>query len=714
MRPAVERLLLIALGAGILAVRPVTPLGWLADASGRQTIPQRPPVFRSGVNLVEVDAVATDAGGRSVTDLAKDEFQVLEDGKPKTIVSFAVVDLPIAAPRVPPASDVSTNERADQGRLYFLLLDDIFTLRTHSENVKALARHLVERLAPEDRVAAMALSTEKKGAREFTADHRSVLQAIDRFSAEALTRRRFGPSPLPAGAESHEDDLLGDRRRLDEMDIKRFFDTTRMFGVLRDVSALLAAVPHRRKALIYIGQGPIGSLLKDVTNRSTGTETMSTGFSSGDYVQLDAVRAITAAQHSNVAFYSINPNAPSRFGEEGFEEGGGPLTLRDLARQRREAIEFLSTATGGFAVEGSGTGAVDRVLRDTSRYYLLGYYADPPVRGNRAVSFLKVLKGDPWSGFRSIEVRTTRPGVRIRARKGYWFDDVTPPPAGAPATTAREATSRVVAGLIPQSRLRLRAWAAPFKSTPGRSAVALAVEVSAPDFVGEDGALSDEVEMVALAVEAGAGVRRTERASVRLSASRDTLRGRPVRRYVVGWRLDVTPGDYQIRVGVRSKRAAAAGSVYCEVSVPDFAKAALGMSGLAFGQLRSADPAPAAGMKSLVSLLPFTPTLAREFLPDDAPWVYLRLYKGRNAPASKTVTVRTVIASPEDGVEHWSQVEEMPRASFDASGAADYKVVLPLDSLGPGSYRLRVAAGWQDQAPAGVREVDFKVLNPLR
>jgi hypothetical protein len=242
----------------------------------------------------------------------------------------------------------------------------------------------------------------------------------------------------------------------------------------------------------------------------------------------------------------------------------------------------------------------------------------------------------------------------------------------------------------------------------------MAVEVSAPDFVGEDGALSDEVEMVALAVEAGAGVRRTERASVRLSASPDTLRGRPVRRYVVGWRLDVTPGDYQIRVGVRSKRAAAAGSVYCEVSVPDFAKAALGMSGLAFGQLRSADPAPAAGMKSLVSLLPFTPTLAREFLPDDAPWVYLRLYKGRNAPASKTVTVRTVIASPEDGVEHWSQVEEMPRTSFDASGAADYKVVLPLDRLGPGSYRLRVAAGWQDQAPGAAREVDFKVLNPLR
>jgi hypothetical protein len=356
---------------------------------------------------------------------------------------------------------------------------------------------------------------------------------------------------------------------------------------------------------------------------------------------------------------------------------------------------------------------VDRVLRDTSRYYLLGYYADPPVRSNRAVSFLKALKGDPWSGFRSIEVRATRPGVRIRARKGYWLDDVTPPPAEVPATTAREATSRVVAGLIPQSRLRLRAWAAPFRGTPPRSsAVALAIQVSAPDLVGEDGALSDEVEMVALAAEAGAGVRRTERASVRLTASPDTLRGRPVRRYVVGWRLDVPPGDYQIRVGVRSKRAAEVGSVYCDVSVPDFTKAALGMSGLAFGQLRSADPAPAAGMKSLVSLLPFTPTLAREFLPDDAPWVFLRLYRGRNAPASKTITVRTVIASLEDGVERWSQVKEMPRASFDASNAADYKVVLPLDSLGPGSYRLQVAAGWQDQAPAATHEVDFKVLDP--
>src|SRR5262245_56460609 len=50
--------------------------------------PQAGPVFPSEVEIITVDAVVVDKDGRPVTGLAREEFRVLEDGKPRDIVSF--------------------------------------------------------------------------------------------------------------------------------------------------------------------------------------------------------------------------------------------------------------------------------------------------------------------------------------------------------------------------------------------------------------------------------------------------------------------------------------------------------------------------------------------------------------------------------------------------------------------------------------------------
>ena len=49
--------------------------------SGQQ--PQRPPVFRGGTNQVRVDITVLNKKGEPVTNLTKDDFQVLEDGQPQ-------------------------------------------------------------------------------------------------------------------------------------------------------------------------------------------------------------------------------------------------------------------------------------------------------------------------------------------------------------------------------------------------------------------------------------------------------------------------------------------------------------------------------------------------------------------------------------------------------------------------------------------------------
>ena len=60
---------------------------------------QQPGVtFKADVNFVEIHAVVTDERGNVVKDLAKDDFEVFEDGKPQTPSVFSLVDLPIERP----------------------------------------------------------------------------------------------------------------------------------------------------------------------------------------------------------------------------------------------------------------------------------------------------------------------------------------------------------------------------------------------------------------------------------------------------------------------------------------------------------------------------------------------------------------------------------------------------------------------------------------
>src|SRR5262245_37593036 len=70
----------------------------LAGAQGPQLSPDT-PVIRINVNLVQVDAIVTDAAGKPVTDLKIEDFELLQDGKPRPISTFEFVDVRSPASR---------------------------------------------------------------------------------------------------------------------------------------------------------------------------------------------------------------------------------------------------------------------------------------------------------------------------------------------------------------------------------------------------------------------------------------------------------------------------------------------------------------------------------------------------------------------------------------------------------------------------------------
>lgn len=238
-----------------LTLGSVVQVNILGDASISSQSPQK-PVFRSGVNLVEVDVVAFDTMNRPISNLAKEDFEVYEEGERRDIVSFARVELPTPPPRLPAMSDVATNAGANEGGMILLVLDDPNSLAGRTDGIKRAARRFVQRLSLQDQVALLWVSLRRQGAREFTTNHAAILEAIDAFEAEqSRIERRVGPDSTVELPRDRESAMSPESELLARTNLKSLFDADRPFRVVQDVSRYLTSVERRRKAIVYIGQG---------------------------------------------------------------------------------------------------------------------------------------------------------------------------------------------------------------------------------------------------------------------------------------------------------------------------------------------------------------------------------------------------------------------------------------------------------------------------
>ena len=175
--------------------------------------PFQPPAadqttIRINVNLVQVDAVVTDAKDRQVTDLKADDFQVLQDGKPLVITNFSYISIkpgdtrivPVAVPKgtVAPPPPPPVAVKADQvRRTVALVVDDLgLSFDSIAQLRSVLKKFVEERMEPGDLVAIVRTGAGMGALQQFTADKRMLYAAIDRVRYNALGRvgmRPFAP-----------------------------------------------------------------------------------------------------------------------------------------------------------------------------------------------------------------------------------------------------------------------------------------------------------------------------------------------------------------------------------------------------------------------------------------------------------------------------------------------------------------------------------------
>jgi VWFA-related protein len=354
------------------------------------------PTFRSGVELVTIDVVATDRSGKPVHNLKASDFELFEDGKSQPIRTFQFIDASVAPAQALLPPGIVTND-IDPGGIFALVLDDIGYYVTETQQVRREAERFVKTmLQPHDHVVVVRSGVDSGFT--LTTDR---TRALEMALASAGRRDRGLRLEQPGG-----DTGVGDTPQ--EFDNRSPGSQGRQsFEVLAGVVEKLRPIPARRKAIIWFSRG--GELPANFEQTIMEGLNLPLGRDDASLRSL-----INNARLANVAIYTIDPRglvAPDTSGAG----APAPSQLDELGSHRD-----LASATGGRAIVNANDigAALERVSVENRAYYLIGY--EPAA----------AAANDKRPKPRKLQVRTKTPGVDLLHRSMYLPGNN----AGAPVT----------------------------------------------------------------------------------------------------------------------------------------------------------------------------------------------------------------------------------------------------------------------------------------
>jgi VWFA-related protein len=562
----------------------------LGTADAQPTTPASPaPRFPAGVELVVVDAVVVDEGGRPMAGLSGDDFIVLEDGEPRSITSFEAVQIPAPAAAPPPAKPehprASTNvvatgaAPARTGRAFVVVFDELNLTAAQARHAKQAVVHFLRQGVGEgDCVSVVATGRRawwtarmEEGREELVAfleglegryvpdtsadlrmsDYEAVrVHVFDDTVVGERVRRRFwqqGVDPYDPTfhlRERHYDDSPGLNHPMVRSRAAQVYRETR--ERTRDTLAIVEralrslSATKGRKSLILVSKGFVYD------------------------PRLEELKGVLeASRRSNAALYFLDARGLVAGPTELQAEWAQPVFERDVAFPAQELVletegsESLALESGGFSIKNTNdlASGIERIASESRTYYLLGY---------RPVA----LDGR----YHKLAVKVRRGGLKVRARAGYYA-----------ARDGEAARATEADGIDPEL---LRVLDAPFESAevplymtayvmgdkqPGEVQVLVAADVDVRDlsFSMRDGRFTNLLDLLLVV---------THRESGRMFSSDQTLTMQllPETReqilrdgYSFTRRFDLPPGTYQARLVVRERNGDKRGSLAHTFAVPD-------------------------------------------------------------------------------------------------------------------------------------------------
>jgi VWFA-related protein len=385
----------------------VTLAGSIAIAAAQQPAqpPQVPrPSFETKAEIVLVDVNVVDRDARPVPSLNAADFELEVNGQPRPInsVQFISTVPENATPATPRETSYSSNDSATTGRLLLFVVDE-GSLRVGSNRaILRSAQSLFERLAPGDLVGVARLPNGFGGV-EFTADRKRVTDALMRVTGAASTRvgvMHINISEAWA-LESNDPGTFQNAvaRECAGMSGPDLEACTNQLEA--DGRAMVLEASARANATLQALEALLRNLapLKMPVNIVMMSEGMFVARDRSSMVTLGrlaaAARATIHVIRPSQQFFDVDDRAPggslSRFFDDGLMSEG----LEQVAGQTRGSMSV---------VNGDGRIAFDRLGRELSGYYLLGFEPTEADRTGRE---------------RRIKVSVKTRGLTVRARPTF-------------------------------------------------------------------------------------------------------------------------------------------------------------------------------------------------------------------------------------------------------------------------------------------------------
>jgi VWFA-related protein len=544
-----------------------------------QTVRKPPPVFRSGTELVLVNVVVRDRSGGIVRGLRQEDFALSEDDKAQTITSFdfeepdratpeltaaettAVLGtapaLPHAGPTPTPSAPAAPRKMDMRGRRLIVLFFDLSSMEPEAVTRAVSAAHdyVDRKRSPADLVGVASFSTSLRVDQDFTADRDLLDAAIDRFGVA-------GGGGLEAGTTGDTEGTpdTGTAFTPDDTEFN-IFSTDRRLDALQWLSDALSGI-DQKKSVVYFSSG------------------MS---QSGQDNQVELRRTVDRANRANVSIYAadmrgLQAMVPGGDASQASTRGISAFSGASVSNQfsqlasSQDTLTAMAEDTGGRAFYDSNAfgDVFDRVVADTSAYYVLGYSSTNAARDGR---------------FRRIKVRLKDPSLKLDYRSGYY----------APRDFAHSTRDDREQQLQDQMQSDLSATdlsayvsAAYFRVSQNRFFVPVSVAVPGYQvpFTRATERNHATIDVFGLVRdEAGRPAGRI-RDTVKIAADRTDDLQRKTVQYETG--LELGPGTYHLKVVVRENQNGTMGSYETDVVVPSLARDGIKTSSIVVGtELRS-------------------------------------------------------------------------------------------------------------------------------
>jgi VWFA-related protein len=332
--------------------------------------------FKSGVEVVAVDVHVVDRDGTPIADLRPDEFDIRVGGRSRRVVSALPVayDIAVDGPRDRQVSRVgSTAPR----RMFLLAIDEHSLPAGAALAARAAAERFLDKLGTNDLVGLYAYPT-GTARQDFTSNHtavRSSLQNVTGLFDEPGGKFNLSPSEIVDCANGDADVL----RRVHSRECARggcspkeiqseavglavFLEmsVSRSVRALRDLVESLGAIPGRKIVVVISGGLVSGDRVSGRVNET-----------------LQFTELGRAAGRSDLAVFVLHLDWS--FVQALASKGGLRTSFFRDSNMSATGLEMIAGAAGGSIIRVHGTDperAFDRILRETSAYYVLGFEVD--------------------------------------------------------------------------------------------------------------------------------------------------------------------------------------------------------------------------------------------------------------------------------------------------------------------------------------------------